>query len=546
MRFDFTITPRTTALAFAIAASVLMVHVAKSQETVFTMFKTPDKKGDQYFVDRKYKYALDQYLQQPKSEKSEQTLIRIAECYYQLHQPKNAATYYEKVIARGSTMPANDLYYYAEVLTSLKQYERAIEFYTSYSKKTNDALALQKIWRLKNRSYLFEDSAHYSISPITVNSSAGDLSPIVYQDKLIFLSNRTRQKLVNYVDENNNSFYKLYFAGIKHDTTTDGITDRFDKPFLFGPELQGKFHQGPVVFFGHGQRMAYTTTNEDGNSSKRTLQLHFATLENDHWAKTSSFKYNSTEYSVTDPFINEEGTALYFSSDMKDGYGGKDLYKSIMVNGQWSKPVNLGDKVNTSSDERYPFVHGSILYFTSNGQAGLGGLDIFKASLHDGNIGEIENLGYPVNSASDDFSLTLQPGTNRGFFASNRSGNDDIYELDMDLQTYPVTISAILKSKDENWRDSTELKILPNAKLFLIDNSNGKVVGQTSSDKEGAFLLTVPYFSQYRIKVVAPDSDEVFVSLELSKNRKAGTNYEIVIVKNVFKNINKGVDNGKQ
>ena len=104
------------------------------------------------------------------------------------------------------------------------------------------------------------------------------------------------------------------------------------------------------------------------------------------------------------------------------------------------------------------------------------------------------------------------------------------------MQTYPLVVKGVLKYKAESWRDSSELRIFPNAQLSLIDNHRNIAVGQATTDADGAFLLTVPYSSQYRIKVVDPRSgDEVSVGLELSKRKAAENIYEIVVVKNAFK-----------
>jgi hypothetical protein len=225
---------------------------------------------------------------------------------------------------------------------------------------------------------------------------------------------------------------------------------------------------------------------------------------------------------------------------MKGGIGGKDLYKSEFVNGQWMKPVNLGEGINTIYDEVSPFLHGPTLYFASNGHAGLGGLDIFRTIQDHVGLTDPENMGYPVNTNYDDFGFVVDSTNTHGYLSSNRrSGgfDDDIYEFEMDLQAYPLTITGVMKFKEHNWPDSAELAIMSNAKLFLIDNDRNVTVQEAACDHEGRFLLTIPYYSKFKIKVVSAD-DENFVSLEIPKHRKEHGQHEIVIVRDAFSETN--------
>ena len=119
----------------------------------------------------------------------------------------------------------------------------------------------------------------------------------------------------------------------------------------------------------------------DGNDGY-TLGLYFAVLEANKWKLTSSYQHNSDAYSINDVSISEDGTILYFSSDMKGGLGGNDIYTSQLKDGRWSKPQNLGEAVNTSQNEIFPYLHeDGSLYFSSDGLPGLGQLDLFKAEV---------------------------------------------------------------------------------------------------------------------------------------------------------------------
>lgn len=163
---------------------------------------------------------------------------------------------------------------------------------------------------------------------------------------------------------------------------------------------------------------------------------------------------------------------------------------------------------------------------------------MFKTVFAEDGVGEIQNLGYPLNSSADDFAITLDAEGNHGFFSSNRNHgglDDDIFEVEFNLQTYPLVLQGILKYKTNNGQDA-DLKILSGASVFVIDNVKKTVVSTTSSDGNGKFNIIIPYFSQYRMRVVENDGNETIVSLDLSKQRKEENIHEIVIVKETFKN----------
>jgi hypothetical protein len=224
---------------------------------------------------------------------------------------------------------------------------------------------------------------------------------------------------------------------------------------------------------------------------------------------------------------------------MPGGFGGKDIYRSVNINGSWSKPENLGEAINTAYDETAPFLHlKKVLYFASSGHAGLGGTDIFKVMITNSSAGEVENMGYPINSTSDEFGINIDSLSTHGYFSSNRKNggyDDDLYEFDMDLQTYPLELMGTLRFKEFAWNDSSELKPLGNARYYLIDNLREVIVHEGTSDEKGNFKWTIPYFSKYRVRVIGPDNDEHVVSLEIPKHRKDQSNHEIVVVKDLFK-----------
>src|SRR5690606_38879226 len=169
---------------------------------------------------------------------------------------------------------------------------------------------------------------------------------------------------------------------------------------------------------------------------KQNLELKIYRQSGDSWVE-EDFPYNDVErYSLGHATLSSDGRTLYYASDMPGGYGGVDIwYSELQTDGSWGAPQNAGSTINTSGDEMFPNIHGDILYFSSNGHIGMGGLDIFLAHGARSNFETPINLGHPVNSASDDFSFLIveeDEETKYGYLSSNRMGgygSDDIYSF---------------------------------------------------------------------------------------------------------------------
>ena len=173
---------------------------------------------------------------------------------------------------------------------------------------------------------------------------------------------------------------------------------------------KGKNEYGYLTMDGKAILLAFARKK---NSEDDDLYVSF--FEEGRWTRPLDLGETiNTKYSETTPFLSADGKTLYFASDKPGGYGGVDIYYSTReIGGQWTTPVNLGPKVNTSGDDMFPFIaDDGTLYFASNGHLGLGGLDVFSTSqVKTGNKItnwiEPENLGYPVNTNADDFNFII-------------------------------------------------------------------------------------------------------------------------------------------
>jgi tetratricopeptide (TPR) repeat protein len=519
---------------FCLGFIVIAFANANAQETVFALLKSDRQRADEYFRQKNFESALHYYstLSKGKTVSPELTL-QIAESNYFLKKYKQAIAAYETLLKDNRSLPQMARYKLAESYASIGDYSKALSHYRQYLKEFgDDPVVFKKVWRLNNIQYLFEDSSHFAVRPMTINSMEGDLFVRPFQKGYLFLSNRKETRMIEKVDAaTNKPFYGLYYSSVVVDSVRLEVV-KLTRPTKFSKAASFKFYPGAFAFYDDDKKMVITMLDKKSG-------LAFAEKNGNDWKIVSVFPYNSSSYSIEEPAINKDGTVLYFSSDKPGGYGGKDIYRSTYQDGTWGAPLNVGETINTRFDEVSPYLHNErTLYFSSSGQAGLGGLDIFKAEILDDGFDEPKNLGFPLNSSSDDFGIYIDRANRRGMFTSNRLGgefNDDLFEFDMDLQVYPFVIDGTLKFKEFSWSDSAALNKFGKAKLYVIDAIRNVVVFEQTTDENGKFDITIPYFSLYKIRVVGEDNHENIVSLELPKHRTEHTTHDIVVVKDAFR-----------
>ena len=176
------------------------------------------------------------------------------------------------------------------------------------------------------------------------------------------------------------------------------------------------------------------------------------------------------------PCLSIDGQTLYFVSDRSGGYGGMDIWRSTLVEGRWSKPVNMGATINTSGDEKSPFVSfdDQRLYFSSNGRVGMGGLDLFVSRrTGDTTWSEPENLGYPINTRGDESSLIVSPDGSTAIYASDGGqGGLDLYTFALPEAARPEPIEY----KEEITEVAPELKVGESITLKNVFFQTGKYI----------------------------------------------------------------------
>ncbi len=512
---------------------------ANGQYSVFGLFKNDIVLGGQYYADNNFPEALELFLNAADKKSSGSLDLRIARCYAKIKDYQKAITYYTSGFDRDQKLPHTDLYQLAELFAMEGDDQNALRFYrASLENDPDNAYIMAKIWRISNLQFLYEDSSHFEIKPVPFNTQNGEICPAYYQDQLVFMSNRKKTQIVEELNAATNTpFYSIYSTTLLPDTTNNINGLSSDKISSFS--MPSAIDKGPTTFYNNSQDMAFIMSAKASNSEgKRTLQLYFSKQINGRWGEPIPFTFNSNEYSIFNMSINETGNMLYFSSDMEGGLGGTDLYKSTFQNGIWSKPVNLGGTINTPGDESFPFLfRDNTLYFSSDGLPGMGGMDIFYVTIASNNFNEPENPGYPINSRLDDFGIVVDSTGECGFLSSNRNNggfDDDIFQFKMDLQSYPLSIEGVVKYKEHHLDTAAAVKSLANTKYYLVDKIQKTTVFEHMTDENGKFSLTIPYLSEYFVRILGEDGEPNDVVLEIPKFKSQVGDHEIVIVKDAF------------
>lgn len=451
---------------------LLIGHFAMSQSKEAKMVAATHS-----YNNLKYKQAILELLPIVSKDSSNTKAVEmLANSYRLIKQYPEALKWYQS-LSKKSNLKADWVLRYAEALANDKEYEKSELWYRKYLTMVPSDRRAASFSKADLNTMGKESS--WLVNYLDFNTSASEYGPMLYKEGLVFVSNRYYSKPVKYVFAwNNTPFSDLYYikdrnnikesteksgdntiistikngkfnddntAPTSNDTKIIGVYDRNVYTSIatnnIGEEIapltnriNTKFHEGPSAVLPEG---IIFTRNNYFKGSKRSskdgkVKLKMFTAKGENLSDIVAFPYNNDQYSVGHPTVTKDGKLLIFASDMPGGSGGVDLYYSVRLDekGKWSRPVNLGRKINTEGDEEFPFIdEDNVLYFSSNGLAGLGGLDVFSVKLKDLQpVGLPKNLGAPFNSSYDDFGVA-KTGKLTGYMSSNRLGDDNIYSF---------------------------------------------------------------------------------------------------------------------
>lgn len=489
-----------------------------------------ERRGDKHFYNFSYSTALEYYMDALEKDSTQILKLKIAECYKMLNDYLNADDWYHKGLnEHGADVDPKYKLHFAQALSTEQKYEEAKEWYEEYRRDMgSDSRAAKKLEGLNDMGRFFKDSAYYQIKEVSVNSVGLDFSPMWYDEGVLFVSSRTNKpfsKTVFNWDES--SYLDLYYSKIKPDGD-------LDEPRIFHKKVNTKYHEGPLSFYNDQHNVVFTRNNYFKGKAKQSsdgvtkLKLYFADRkkndkgDEDDWVNIRPFEFNNDEYSIGHPSITSDGKKMVFASDMPGGYGGTDIYITHFENGAWTTPKNLGPTINTEGMEVFPYLNGDFLYLSSDGHGGLGGLDLYRATMFNDEAIEFKNLGHPMSSSFDDFSLIITEDDHYGYFATNRDDTvyDNIYYF-----VYDKPGDIFVRGKVVNNQDDTPIA----SSVVELRDSKGEVLKDTLSDPDGNYEFRLNYKRHY--KLVADKKGYIRVNTDSVYTAKANDVIEDRILK---------------
>lgn len=506
-----------------VTLSFVMVSGILSAQNSYT--KTADKLFDRY----EYVDAAKEYLKLAEGSKADNYVYKqLAESYYNVFNTKEAVKWYAKVVEQ--KQEAETYYKYAQMLKAEGNFKEADKQMQQFAQLApNDQRAKTFV---SNPNYLPElkgQTKLYDIAKSDVSSDKTDFGAVLTNDNNVYFASarNTSKRNSNFNDEPYLDIYKATYNA--NGTISDAVAV---------DNLNTRWHDGPASITNDGNTMYYGsesfnekefTKDKAKNSKFGKIYLYKATKEGDKWANSKPLPFNNKEYDVRNPSISKDGKTLYFSSNMPGGFGGEDIWK-VSVNGdEYGTPENLGAKVNTEANESFPFItDDNILFFSSNGKTGFGGLDVFKMDLNKGT--EAINVGEPVNTSKDDFAFTYNATKKVGFFSSNRDGVDNIYKAD------PVcNVQALVRVKDAKTG-----KVIEGATVLLVDEKQKTVSNQTTAlngETLTGVLCNTAYSAQVSkqgyesgvFEVAKAENEQVFVEALLTPIMPIITEREVIL-----------------
>ncbi|WP_109098655.1 tetratricopeptide repeat protein [Aquimarina sp. AU58] len=397
---------------------------------VFSQEKQLEKANEAF---KKYAYieAREMYLKAiRKGGKSIELYERLGDSYYFNGELEKAAQWY-RVLSSLYPGKIKSEYRtrYTQCIKSTEEYKSEDDI-AHWLYASNDKGVEQIHDSLDNTLSKKNKPKEFIIDTLNINSKYSDYAPSFYNGELVFASSRNTNNFSKVLHEwNDQPFLDLY--------TTTYVSEEKSIEKLKGT-INSKFHESSATFSKDRKTVYFTRNNYSKRKSKTNtkgvvlLKIYRARYDNGKWGDVEELPFNSDEYSIAHPALSSDGKYLYFASDMPGTHGKSDLYVvKINEDESFGTPKNLGDLINTSGRETFPYISDKgKLFFASDGHKGLGGLDIFMAILNKEGAVEVYNLGKPINSPKDDFTFIINEESKTGYFASNRKGgkgDDDIY-----------------------------------------------------------------------------------------------------------------------
>ncbi len=475
-------------LAILISALLLLTNVQAQKKIT--------AKADKAFEAGKYFSAIDlykySYSKAKHKEKKAEIIFKVAECYRNTGNTKQAKTWYAKAIKKKYMNPLIYLYY-ADALKGMGEYDEALAQYKEYKRlvpsDTRGKVGVESCEKAKK--WLKTPSRYKVVNMYYFNSKQNDYSPTFINTnykQLLFTSDREGGVGKKTSAVTGNYYYDLFKTRVDR-------KGKWSEPVPLGEGINSDYDEGATATNSKCNTLYFTSFREN---SKKNLVCKIFSAKKDgiDWTDAKEITLANDSITVGHPAISNDELTLVFSADMAGGQGNKDLWKVTRKSktGEWGEPVNMGSEINTAGNEMFPYFHpDGTLYFASDGHVGMGGLDIFRTSQSLSGKWTVENMKSPINSSSDDFGICFEANKERGYFSSNRDGGrggDDIYQFSLP----PIEFKLLGTVRNQQTEG-----IIAGAKVTIVGSDGTNVSKKT--EKDGTFSFKLSPNTDYRILV---------------------------------------------
>lgn len=516
-------------------------------------------------------YYYERYLDRrtPK----QKMMFTIAESYRNYRDYKKAEEWYLKSFEGSKNEHALSLYYYALMQKMNGNYKMAVDNFKKFKKMSSGDSELKPyVARLKADIAGCDTAKKMMESPkkvllfhmdTSVNKVHFEGSPVPLSDTtLLYASLRTNKKEYTVAEGTDDSpdapVRKLYVA------------KKVNDKWIYKNEFEGPFNQAGVnasngAFSTDGKRFYFTRCKRD-RKGKMICSIYVSENENGQWNEPKPLPeiVNNPKYTSTQPAVAIEAVkkneVIYFVSDMPGGKGGMDIWYTIydLKKNTYRKPKNVGTKVNTPQDEMTPYYNTDkrTMYFSSDGWAGLGGLDIFQARGELSKYTNPVNAGYPVNSSADDLYYAEGKNKEEGFFVSNRVGGvarknatccDDLYSFNK-LDYVRITLKGSVIEKD-----SLKTMAVKRATLLIYIKDANEIspvfIKSVEANDQGKYSVDLEQGVDYKLQVTKEgyfNTESELSTKSYIKSQGIETQHELkimpkapIVLKNIYYNTDK-------
>ena len=412
---------------------ILSIFCCLASTTLWSQ-NSDTKKADKYFERFAYVDAIETYEKLIQKGKANAYVYKqLAIANMKTSNFEASEQLFKRYLRSNRNPEAIDYFNYAQTLLINEEYDDFKKAMLDFADKA--PLDQRAKAFLENPDYLMDLQSmtpRFELNKLSLNSDFSDFGAYEFDGKLYFVSARNESRRTYGWD--NEPSLDIFMA--------ENVAGTFKNPIEITGDINTKYHEGSVAI-AEDRSTLYFTRNDFLDEKYRKdddgvnhLKIYKATRVNGMFQDIQDLPFNDLSFSNSNPALSPDGSQLYFSSDRAGGYGSSDLYVvNINADGTYGSPQNLGPTLNTEGRENFPFIdEEGMLYFSSDGHLGLGGLDVFYSKVDSGDFTPPQNLGLPLNSNADDFAFTFNGNVELGFVSSNRTSTkkqkrtDNIYQ----------------------------------------------------------------------------------------------------------------------